>query len=262
MIRQLCWSTTSFGTEKQTDDLIRWIDMIVASGVNLIEISRKQHNIAARADCILATGAVVHSIHGTLCENAVSPDSYIRRKAVENEIGRMRDCAAFAPCPYVIHYLYRHNNPEYGVYFRQAVESLVAAETGMIIAIETVPFKPEYNERYADSLEVAEFVRSFNIPELRMTVDVNHSNLREDILQVCNNSRGLIANVHISDNHGVREEHLIPGDGTIPLREVVNSLYDNGYCGACNLELHIPGEITLRTIKSINQMVSQTLGLQ
>lgn len=259
MTNQLCWSTTCFGPEKNQDDLIKWIEMIVESGVDLIEISRKQHDIASRAERVKATGAVVHSIHGTLSGDTVSPDPIKRQAAITAEIGRMRDCAAFAPCPYVVHYLNRYIDPAYGVWFREAIEALAAANTGMIIAVETVPYKPEVNERYADSAEIAEFVRSFNSPEIQMTVDINHSNLNEDIFQVCRNTAGLIVNAHISDNHGIREEHLIPGEGIIPLREVMTELYACGYRGACNLELHIAGEITLARIKEINQQVNSIL---
>lgn len=259
MKNQLCWSTTCFGPEKNSDDLIKWIEIIMASGVDLIEISRKQHDFANRAKRIKSTGVKVHSIHGTLSEATVSPDPEKRKVAIVAEIARMRDCAVFAPCPYVVHYLNRHNDPAYGVRFRQTIEALAAADTGMIIAVETVPYKPEINERYADSDEVAEFVRSFNDPGIQMTVDINHSNLHEDILQACRNARGLIANVHISDNHGVREEHLVPGDGIIPIREVMAELYANGYEGACNLELHIPGEITPVRLKEINQRVNSIL---
>ncbi len=258
MTNQLCWSTTCFGPEQNQDDLIKWIEMILASGVDRIEISRKQWDIARRADRIKATGIKVHSIHGTLGNGAVSPDPAEFKVAIATEIARMRDCAAF-PCPYVVHYLNRFNDPAYGIRFRKAIEALAAADTGMIIAVETVPYKPEVNERYADSAEVAEFVRSFNDPMIQMTVDINHSNLHENILQVCRNARGLIANIHVSDNHGIREEHLIPGEGIIPLREVMAELYANGYKGSCNLELHIPGEITVERLREINQQVELIL---
>ena len=261
MNMELCYSTTCFGPENTSGDLTNWLKIIKSSGTDYVEISRKHHEITKRKSLIKATGIKVWSIHGTLDFEALDDNEQIRTKAIKKEIARMADTACFAPCPYVIHYLDRFNSPIYGLYFREAIEQLIEAnkEFGFILAIETAPYKPLENERYPDSREIAKFVRSFDDDSLKMTIDINHSNLNENTFEVCQNCKGLIANIHVSDNHGEYEEHLIPGEGIIPLQEVMQEMQKNGYQGPCNLELHFAEPPAYQTIASCSQNVSAQL---
>lgn len=257
----LCYSTTCFGPETGPDELLHWLELLRATGVELVEISRKHHQLAKRAERIRELDIRVWSVHGTLPTGAITGTEEELRRAVAAEVERMEDCAAFAPCPYVIHYLNRFNDPVYGERFRTAIELLIRANEslGFTLAIETAPYKPQTDERYPDSAEIAAFVRSFANEKVRMTIDLNHSNLNEDIFAVCRNCRGLIANIHVSDNHGEREEHLVPGSGVIPLKAVMRELRDCGYTGPCNLELHLPGVPDQAAIADINRTVRAQL---
>jgi sugar phosphate isomerase/epimerase len=222
--------------------------MLLEAGFSSIELSRRHHNIASRADKILGTGIKMWAIHGIASDNT---------KSVIDEIKRMHDCAMFAQRPYVLHYLNRHNDPVYGKLFREKVDKLldVALELDFCLAMETAPYKPEVNERYPDSFEIAEFVKGYNSPNLQMTIDINHSNLNENLVAVCENCEGMIVNVHLSDNHGIREEHLIPGEGIINFPEVFKKLRDCGYTGPWNLELHAEKEYTIEELKTIAKKI-------
>ena len=44
--------------------------------------------------------------------------------------------------------------------------------------------------------------------------------------------------MHIQDNHGKRDEHLLPGDGTIDWKAFLNILNNIGYQGDLVLEAH------------------------
>lgn len=188
----------------------------------------------------------------------MSSDNALRQQAVENELRRMEDAAPYAPCPYVIHYLDRVLDPRPGRQFRKSVEQLheKARELGFVLTLETAPYKPQVNERYPDSAEIADFVRSFASPNLLVTVDINHSNLKEDLLQVAINCRGLIGNVHISDNMGKNEDHLPPGEGTINIRGALLALIKCGYAGPCNVECHHPHP-TIPVLKQIKSKIEQ-----
>ena len=257
----LAISTTVFGPETPNRNLLQFLDIIQQAGFSSIELSRKHFNIADRAEQIKATGLHVWAIHGILGGGAVSSDEAIRRKAVADEIANMEDTAMFAPCPYVVHYLDRFNDPVCGKNFRRSIEEIYArsSQLGFDLAIETAPHKPQQNERYPDSREIADFVRSFNAPDLNMTIDINHSNLNEDLETVCRNCRGLISNVHISDNHGDWEDHLPPGEGIIDLRGTFAALRDNGYTGPCNIEIHLPDFPTRETLEKVRLDVENIL---
>ena len=102
------------------------------------------------------------------------------------------------------------------------------SKLGFTLCIETAPYKPKQNERYPDSAEIAAFVRSFQKDDLLMTIDINHSNIHEDLTTVCDNCNGLIRNIHVSDNHGEWEDHLPPGTGVIDLKRTFADLRRNG----------------------------------
>ena len=254
-------STSVFGPEKQPDDLLRFLETTRRAGYEYVELSRKQFDLAPRADAIRSTGVAVWSVHGCLGGDAFSCDESLRKAAVEREIRRIEDAAAFGCVPVVEHYLYRQLDPVCGKNFRRSIEELYAAShaAGVILTIETVPYKPQINERYADSAEVAAFVRSFGAEDLRVTIDINHSNLHEDLLGVCANCRGLIANVHMSDNHGEWEDHLPPGEGIIDFPAVFAALRENGYAGPANLEMHATAPVTAEWLEKSRRYVESIL---
>jgi len=261
MDMKICYSTTCFGPEQNPDDLLRWLEIIRSTGVKTVEISRKHLNIARRVEQIKALGIDVWSIHGTLDFEAIDDDRTTREAAIANEIARMKDTSTFAPCPYVIHYLDRFNNPVYGQRFKTAIERLIQAneDFGFTLAIETAPYKPLENERYPDSMEIANFVRSFANDKVKMTIDINHSNLNEDIISVCHNCKDLIANIHVSDNHGEYEEHLLPGMGNIPIKQVMQEMRKCNYNGPCNLELHLSQKPNYEILLEANDKVKKLL---
>jgi hypothetical protein len=47
---------------------------------------------------------------------------------------------------------------------------------------------------------------------------------------------GLIGNVHLTDDYGYQDDHLAPGQGNTPVKEVVSILQKNGYKGALTVE--------------------------
>ncbi len=47
---------------------------------------------------------------------------------------------------------------------------------------------------------------------------------------------GVIGHVHLDDNYGYQDEHLAPGEGNTPIREMVKILKENGYDGELIVE--------------------------
>ena len=256
-------STTVFGAENIAGnlDLISGLDIIKQSGFNVIEISRHQKNILARESQIRASGLKVWSIHGLFGNGATSDSAAERQAAIDQEYRRMDDTACFAPAPYVVHYTNRVNDPQAGKNYRKTLEQVYArsSQLGFDLAVETAPYKPQINERYPDSKEISDFVRSFGKKDLNMTIDINHSNIHEDLIDVCANCNGIISNVHISDNHGEWEDHLPPGEGIIDFPQVYAALRENGYIGPFNLEFHLPDTPSVEKLRKIRQNVEGML---
>ena len=231
-------STTLFGTQFP---FLKGVELLYEAGYRTIEISRKNPDTGKEKKILNDMGIKVWSIHGTLGNGSASLSEDERKKAVASEYLRMEDTSVFAPCPYVVHYLHRYNNREHGVAFRKSLEELheKAIELGLNIAVETVPYKPRMNERHPFSVEIAEFVRSFKSPNLSLCIDINHSNINENLEDVARNCKGVISTIHVSDNHGEWEDHLPPGEGIIKLPGVLRELRNCGYSGPCNIECHV-----------------------
>jgi hypothetical protein len=46
----------------------------------------------------------------------------------------------------------------------------------------------------------------------------------------------MVGNVHLTDNFGYQDDHLSPGEGTAPVKEIVKVLKKHGYEGALTVE--------------------------
>lgn len=233
-------------TAKPSDEaeLIKYFEMASAAGFDGFELASVPLECAGiLRNAAKKTGVRVVAVHGILDDGSCSPDAAVRKNSAEKAAAYLAEFAEFAPCPIVEHYHNRFNDPVYGGYFRDTVEKLLARTDDMnfIFCMENAPFKPEYDERYPWMKEIADFAASFGKEKMFMTFDLNHANLHEDPVALAAEFAAIIRHIHVSDNHGIREEHMIPGTGVIDLDSILKALYANGYTGPCNLELVFPG---------------------
>jgi sugar phosphate isomerase/epimerase len=238
-------------------------EMIAEAGFPMIELVGHHLVMAERAQAVANAGLRVWAVHGTLGNGALSSAADERRQAIDREFRLMEAAAVYAPCPYVIHYLNRFNDPAVGARFRESIETVLdrARSLHLALAIETVPYKPEVNERYPDSREVADFVRSLGSEAAVICVDLNHSNLNERLPEAICNCDGLIATIHVSDNHAFREEHLAPGEGTTDFVEAFRALVQAGYTGAVNMECRPSGGTTLEGLVQLRIWAERMVAL-
>ena len=69
-------------------------------------------------------------------------------------------------------------------------------------------------------------------------LDVGHAHMTVGIAEAIGTLGSRIGSVHIHDNHGLRDEHLWPGDGTIDWPVTMQSLKALADPPACVLEIH------------------------
>ena len=79
-------------------------------------------------------------------------------------------------------------------------------------------------------------------------MDLNHSSLRENLETAAAGCAELIANIHVSDNRGEKEDHLIPGEGVLDFVPAMRALRAAGYSGPVNLECHLPSPPDVATL--------------
>ena len=128
-------------------------------------------------------------------------------------------------------------------------------------------WNPEYFLR--TGAEMRSFVEEAGIPRLHINWDTGHGNVQgcgqyEDILAMGSELRGL----HVQDNEGKTDAHLMPMCGTISFDDVMRGLIDSGYRGDFTFE----GSNTLRradawpwyrkNVKDTDRLSSPPLSIQ
>lgn len=101
--------------------------------------------------------------------------------------------------------------------------------------------------------ELKEFVEYVNHPLIHACWDTGHGNLEgtqyDNIMAL---GKDLYA-VHINDNHGERDEHIMPGLGSVNMDEVMCALQDIGYQGYFTLEANATLFFPLRFKREFKQ---------
>jgi sugar phosphate isomerase/epimerase len=73
---------------------------------------------------------------------------------------------------------------------------------------------------------------------MKVLLDVGHVNVGgEDPSDSVRKAREYLAHVHIHDNDGTKDQHLVPGDGKIDFAPIVKALREVGYDGYVSAEL-------------------------
>lgn len=120
----------------------------------------------------------------------------------------------------------------------------VMEETGVGVALENMFDRPRGGGRSVRSYcaaaeELAELVASLDHPLFGACWDTGHAHMQGlrqgDSLRVLG---ALLKAVHIQDNHGLTDAHLLPYQGTIDWKEVMSGLAAIGYQGDFTYETH------------------------
>lgn len=82
------------------------------------------------------------------------------------------------------------------------------------------------------------FIEGINSKWLKITYDVGHAfTVGNDIVSYFKKVYLYVVNLHIHDNHGERDEHLVPGTGNINFHELIDVLKRYDYKGPIILEV-------------------------
>jgi sugar phosphate isomerase/epimerase len=106
-----------------------------------------------------------------------------------------------------------------------------AGARGLILALE--------NGAAAGQLDyLEEILADVDRPALGIALDVGHAHLRGgDPAAAARRVAPHLRHLHLHDNHGARDEHLPPGQGTLDWPALLGALRETGYGGAWIVEL-------------------------
>lgn len=87
--------------------------------------------------------------------------------------------------------------------------TIFAKQRGVTIALENTPGD------LATPGSLRHFIEDTRLHDLRLCFDAGHAHMGDGVVESFDIMRDYVITAHIHDNHGERDEHLFPGEGTI-----------------------------------------------
>jgi sugar phosphate isomerase/epimerase len=117
---------------------------------------------------------------------------------------------------------------------RRSLEAIhaLAAPLGLRVAAEVIPNALSTAAGLVDWLE-----RDVELDGVGVCLDYGHAFLMGDLVDAIETAGGHLVTTHVHDNHGRRDEHLVPFDGAIDWARAVAATQKVGYDGRLVLEL-------------------------
>lgn len=171
-----------------------------------------------------------------------------KKERLEKMEASIRFCAAIGCKYWVIHTIYpfgpAENKAKDGLLrdemYRQNVEFFkklvpVAEECGVYICLENLPFLGSNITTVDDTLELIKKIDSENV---KMCLDTGHCFMSglEPSEAVRRIGKDLLAVLHVHDNYGDRDSHMIPFIGKTNWTDFKAALKEIGFCGVISIE--------------------------
>ncbi len=172
-----------------------------------------------------AHGLALHSLHapterdvGATRESgtpiSISDLERVRRLDAVDEVKRALDVAETLPFRVLVQHVCSSRDAMDPRRWDAAFSSLehlmvFAKQRGVTVAVENTP-----NEM-ATPANLRHFIEQTRLHDLRLCFDVGHAHMQEGVAAGWEAMGDLIAAVHIHDNHGETDEHLLPFEGTV-----------------------------------------------
>ncbi len=226
----------------------RHLPLLTRYGISQVEISlnlqehlEDEARFRALADCLRASGVAVNSVHVPFYSAAErqgfslsDPDGGRRQRALDWACLCLDRLLALEGHFLVIHPstepIAAEERASRSERCREGLAFLLARLPGAApvrIAVECLPRTCLGH----DSRELLDILAPLPSDRIGICLDVNHANLREDLLTATQRYGTRILTLHVSDNDGVDERHWLPSEGVIPWRDWLPALLATGFTG-------------------------------
>jgi sugar phosphate isomerase/epimerase len=154
---------------------------------------------------------------------SISETERIRRIDAVDEVKRALELAERIPFRYLVQHLGHGRqmaDPRKLEAAFSSLEQLVifAKERGVTIALENTP------DELGSPESVQHFIRDTHLRDLKLCFDIGHAHLESSVEASFEAMRDRIVTTHIHDNHGERDEHLLPYAGDIDWNAALGAL--------------------------------------
>jgi sugar phosphate isomerase/epimerase len=155
-----------------------------------------------------------NAIHENALPLSISDPERTRRIEAVDEIKRALDLAEQIPFRYMVQHMASSRDDAAPRRFEAAFNSLehlhiFAKERGVTIALENTPGE------LSTPANLRQFLAETRLNGIRLCLDIGHAHIGDGVLPTIEAMRDLLVTSHIHDNHGEKDEHLLPFDGTI-----------------------------------------------
>jgi sugar phosphate isomerase/epimerase len=177
------------------------------------------------ASWLAGNNLTLHSIHSPTTRDfhltresgaplSICDPERLRRQDAVDEIKRALDLVEHVPFRYCVqHVAHTRDLPDerrWDVAFSSLENlSLFARHRGVTIALENTPGE------MATPSNLKKFLDKTRLTSVKLCFDAGHAHLDGGVPESLEIVRDFVATTHIHDNHGERDEHLLPYEGTI-----------------------------------------------
>ena len=145
---------------------------------------------------------------------SISETERVRRIDAVDEVKRAIEVAERVPFRYLVQHMGHGRQMADPRKFEAAFNSLehlviFAKHRGVTIAVENTPGELSSPE------SLQQFIKETHLKDLRLCIDVGHAHLDSTVDTAFELMRDRLVTTHIHDNHGEKDEHLLPYEGTI-----------------------------------------------
>jgi len=120
--------------------------------------------------------------------------------------------------------------------FRASAEHLarIAEAADVRFLVENMP-PPMFGQ---DAAMLRGIVDEIDSPHLGLAYDAGHANVTGRPVAIVHDMGPRLWGVHLHDNDGTEDDHLLPGMGTVPFDDVAAALVEVGFAGTFMLEIY------------------------
>jgi len=145
---------------------------------------------------------------------SISDTERIRRVDAVDEVKRALEVAERIPFRYLVQHLGHGRqaaDPRKLDAAFNSLEHLVvfAKQRGVTIALENTPGE------LGSPASIQQFIADTHLHDLRLCFDIGHAHIEEGVEASFETMRARVVTTHIHDNHGEKDEHLLPYEGSI-----------------------------------------------
>ena len=188
----------------------------------------------------------IHLKHRDPACDLASLDPAQRRKALGDHKQAVDLAAELGGCILVTHDIAipgpdEELGPEKRAAFLQNLGEVAeyAAPAGVRLALENTGPRGYTG----DPQRLVALLEDLGAPNVGAVIDTGHRNLGGDPAGALRTVGGHLITLHLHDNHGEQDEHLLPGRGNIAWDEVNRALAEIGYDGVFMYEINRPGDV-------------------